>query len=154
MVAAQWDNTCGGGGRFSLTLLVLTFLLIDSLSVWWSSAHTYKNAITNELFLLTSAEAYIRTRNEIYYQNALKVGRFPHVHDVCRPLYTIRNTNGVRLWLNGILTQRSCSPTVLKSGMQGSDGLFNDGLDLATCKNNGAVCSAGLSILAMLISHP
>ncbi|KAI9572201.1 glycoside hydrolase family 76 protein [Boletus coccyginus] len=84
MVAAGWDGTCGGG-------------------VWWSSALTYKNAITNELFLLTSAEAYLRTRNDTYLENALKEYQ----------------------WL-------------LKSGMQGSGGLFNDGLDLATCQNNGA----------------
>ncbi|KAF8556149.1 glycoside hydrolase family 76 protein [Imleria badia] len=84
MVAAQWDDTCGGG-------------------VWWSSAHTYKNAITNELFLLTSAQAYSRTGNKTYLQNALKEYN----------------------WL-------------MNSGMQGSDGLFNDGLDLSTCKNNNA----------------
>ncbi|KAJ7783162.1 glycoside hydrolase family 76 protein [Mycena metata] len=36
IIAGQWDNTCGGG-------------------VWWSTAHTYKNSITNELFLLVSA---------------------------------------------------------------------------------------------------
>ncbi|KAH0827484.1 glycoside hydrolase family 76 protein [Lanmaoa asiatica] len=84
MVAAQWDDTCGGG-------------------VWWSSAHKYKNAITNELFLLTSAQAYLRTGNNTYLQNALKEYE----------------------WLS-------------KSGMQGSNGLFNDGLNLNTCKNNGA----------------
>lgn len=33
-----------------------------------------------------------------------------------------------------------CSYPVLNSGMQGPDGLFNDGLDLSTCKNNGEVC--------------
>ncbi|KAN0090859.1 glycoside hydrolase [Tylopilus felleus] len=104
MVAAEWDNdVCGGG-------------------VWWSSAHTYKNAITNELFLLTSAQAYTRTgnKNETYLQNALKEYK----------------------WL-------------MNSGMQGTDGLFNDGLDSTTCKNNGqttwtynqAVVSSGLGAL-------
>jgi hypothetical protein len=41
--------------------------------VWWSTDHTYKNAITNELFLLTSAAGYLRTRNETYLDNANKV---------------------------------------------------------------------------------
>ncbi|KZV72256.1 glycoside hydrolase family 76 protein [Peniophora sp. CONT] len=53
LVAAQWDTTCGGG-------------------VWWSSARNYKNAITNELFLLTSASGYLRTRNADYLTNAKK----------------------------------------------------------------------------------
>lgn len=74
MVAAQWDDTCEGGGRSSYTPEVPTFLLIDSLIVWWSEDYTYKNAITNELFLLTSAQAYLRTTNTTYLQNALKVG--------------------------------------------------------------------------------
>lgn len=43
----------------------------------------------------------------------------------------------------GFWHQRSYSSTVLKSGMQGPGGLFNDGLDLATCRNNGAVCPRG-----------
>ncbi|KAI0028458.1 Six-hairpin glycosidase [Vararia minispora EC-137] len=54
IVAGQWDDTCGGG-------------------VWWSSAHTYKNAVTNELFLLTSASGYLRTGNQTFLTNAQKV---------------------------------------------------------------------------------
>lgn len=82
-IAGQWDNTCGGG-------------------VWWSTAHTYKNAITNELFLLTSASGYLRTGNQTYLDNANKAWN----------------------WLS-------------QSGMRNADGLWNDGLVLATCKSNG-----------------
>ncbi|KII92374.1 glycoside hydrolase family 76 protein [Plicaturopsis crispa FD-325 SS-3] len=53
-IAGQWDTgTCGGG-------------------VWWSTAHTYKNAITNHLFLYTSAEGYIRNGDQTYLDNAKK----------------------------------------------------------------------------------
>ncbi|KAG8994282.1 hydrolase 76 protein [Tulasnella sp. JGI-2019a] len=62
MIAAEWDTTnCGGG-------------------VWWSTAHTYKNAITNELFLLTSASGYLRTGEASYLANAQKV-RIPVTWD-------------------------------------------------------------------------
>ncbi|KIJ67713.1 glycoside hydrolase family 76 protein [Hydnomerulius pinastri MD-312] len=91
IIAGQWDDTCGGGDQLSI--------------VWWSTAHTYKNAITNELFLLTSADGYLRTKNQTYLDNANKEWS----------------------WLS-------------KSGMRGSNGLFNDGLDLNTCQNNGQVC--------------
>ncbi|KAG1751508.1 glycoside hydrolase family 76 protein, partial [Suillus paluster] len=101
MVAGEWDNTCGGG-------------------VWWSTDHTYKNAITNELFLLTSAAGYLRTKNERYLENA----------------------NKEWTWC-------------IASGMRGSSGLFNDGLNLETCKNNEqttwtynqAVVASGLAAL-------
>ncbi|KAG1766937.1 glycoside hydrolase family 76 protein [Suillus occidentalis] len=101
MIAREWDDTCGGG-------------------VWWSTEHTYKNAITNELFLLTSAAGYLRTKNEAYLENANK------------PVFA-----------------------VIASGMRGPNGLFNDGLDLKTCQNNGqttwtynqAVVASGLAAL-------
>jgi predicted alpha-1,6-mannanase (GH76 family) len=83
-VAAEWDETSCGGG------------------VWWSGARDYKNAIVNELFILTSANGYLRTGNQTYLDNAKKTWN----------------------WL-------------LNSGMRNSDGLFNDGLNTATCKNNG-----------------
>ena len=40
--------------------------------VWWSTDHTYKNAITNELFLYTSARGYQITGDSTYLANAQK----------------------------------------------------------------------------------
>jgi len=54
MIEGQWDGTCGGG-------------------VWWSTAHTYKNAVTNQLFLLTSASGYLRGQGSNYLTNANNV---------------------------------------------------------------------------------
>lgn len=46
-----------------------------------------------------------------------------------------------------------CSSAVSNSGMQGPDGLFNDGLDLGTCQNNRAVCPIDIWISLMLNRH-
>ncbi|KAF9064957.1 Six-hairpin glycosidase [Rhodocollybia butyracea] len=51
LIASNWDDTCGGG-------------------VWWTEEHTYKNAITNELFLTISAQGYLRSNNQTYLENA------------------------------------------------------------------------------------
>ena len=48
-------------------------LTIANRSVWWSSAHTYKNAITNQLFLHTSANMYNRFGDSTYLANAQQV---------------------------------------------------------------------------------
>ena len=53
----------------------------------------------------------------------------------------------------GLWHQLSCSSTVMNSGMQGTDGLFNDGLDSTTCKNNGQVCLTGSYLLCSRISY-
>lgn len=41
--------------------------------VWWSTDHTYKNAITNQLYLAISARGYQITGNQTYLDNANKV---------------------------------------------------------------------------------
>ncbi|TFK62697.1 glycoside hydrolase family 76 protein [Pluteus cervinus] len=102
IIVGQWDGTCGGG-------------------VWWSKDHTYKNAITNELFLLLSAQGYVRFGDPAFLNNAQLAWN----------------------WLKN-------------SGMRNSDGLWNDGLDTKTCKNNGGntwtynqgVIASGLGYLA------
>ena len=71
LVAGQWDDTCGGGGARIFSCC--TWITLILTPVWWSSAKTYKNAITNELFLLTSAQGYSRTKDAKYLQNAKNV---------------------------------------------------------------------------------
>ncbi|KAJ7178524.1 glycoside hydrolase family 76 protein [Mycena crocata] len=75
IIAEQWDGTCGGG-------------------VWWSTAHTYKNAITNQLFLLTSATGAIRSPTQApYLANAQKVWNWLKASGM-------RNSQG--LWNDGL----------------------------------------------------
>jgi len=52
-VAASWDTVCKGG-------------------VWWSFQKTYKNAITNELFLALAIRLYQRTNDTTYLDWAKK----------------------------------------------------------------------------------
>ena len=56
-ITDAWDNTCNGG-------------------LWWSSARDYKNAITNELFMLAAARLHRRSPNGTgagsYYDWAFK----------------------------------------------------------------------------------
>jgi predicted alpha-1,6-mannanase (GH76 family) len=52
--ASAWDTSkCGGG-------------------VWWSGAHDYKNAITNELFIVSSMKMYEKTHDASYLATAKK----------------------------------------------------------------------------------
>ena len=82
-----WDNTCGGG-------------------IYWTSERNYKNAITNELFLLVAARLARRVPN----------GTGPgSYHD-----WALKETD----WF------------VNKSGMINGQKLINDGLTPSTCKNN------------------
>ncbi len=53
IVAAHWDDHCGGG-------------------LWWDPRHTYKNAITNELLLYASTRLYLATGQDAYRAWALR----------------------------------------------------------------------------------
>jgi len=53
-----WDDTCGGG-------------------LWWRKDRVYKNAITNELFLLGSARLHrVAPRDDVYLDWALRAWRW------------------------------------------------------------------------------
>ncbi|KAJ7825938.1 glycoside hydrolase family 76 protein [Mycena leptocephala] len=81
IIAGQWDTTCGGG-------------------VWWSTAHTYKNAITNELFLLVSATGAINFPTQApYLANANKVWAWLKSSGM-------RGANG--LWNDGLTQDGTC----------------------------------------------
>ncbi|KAF8590706.1 glycoside hydrolase family 76 protein [Ramaria rubella] len=102
--AGDWDAFFQGSFDDAQWVILSYYKMADFLAskVWWSGAHDYKNAVTNELYILTSANGYLRTRNQTYLDNAQKAWN----------------------WL-------------LNSGMRNSQGLFNDGLDMVTCQNNG-----------------
>ena len=58
---AGWDGVCGGG-------------------LWWNTKRTYKNAITNELFIALAAQLHQRTPGDREYLSwALRAGTgWPH----------------------------------------------------------------------------
>ncbi|EJD52539.1 glycoside hydrolase family 76 protein [Auricularia subglabra TFB-10046 SS5] len=75
IIAKEWDTSVCGGG------------------MWWSKAHTYKNAITNELFLYVSASGYNRFKEQMFLDNANKVWAWLSASGM-------RNSQG--LWNDGL----------------------------------------------------
>jgi predicted alpha-1,6-mannanase (GH76 family) len=62
-----WDDTCGGG-------------------VWWNQERTYKNAITNELFLTLAALLHQRTPGDRDYRSwALRAWEWLHASGMIGP---------------------------------------------------------------------
>ncbi|KAJ6499317.1 glycoside hydrolase family 76 protein [Mycena sanguinolenta] len=81
IIEGQWDNVCGGG-------------------VWWSTAHTYKNTITNALFLLVSATGAINYPTQApYLANAQKAATWMLNSG-------LRNSQG--LWNDGLTQDGTC----------------------------------------------
>lgn len=81
--------------------------------IWWSKDRTYKNAIANELFLEVAVRLHQRTS-----ENTAGGGS------------GFQNTDYMN-WANKEWDWFK------NSGMLNSSNLVNDGLDSATCKNNG-----------------
>lgn len=72
LAAQYWDTTCGGG-------------------IWWDHARTYKNAITNELFLDVAARLYILTGEPSYKSWAERSWNWFAASGMISPSYAIND---------------------------------------------------------------
>ena len=97
-MTTAWDNTCGGG-------------------LWWTDERNYKNAITNELFLLAASRLARRSPN----------GTGP---------------GSYRDW-----AQREVDWFVNRSGMINAQGLINDGLNTQCQNNGQATWSYNQGVI-------
>jgi hypothetical protein len=109
----------------------------DGVSVWWSGAHNYKNAITNHLYLHASAVGYLRKKDQKYLDNAKKVN-YLFISCLYRSKISLLDVGLVYVSFHDVFALVSYPYPVKKSGMRNSDGLWNDGLN-PDCKNNGQV---------------
>lgn len=82
IAASYWDGICGGG-------------------VWWDHARTYKNAITNELFMDVAARLYAATGTSLYRAWALKSWVWFHDSGMINPSFSVNDGLDARCHNNG-----------------------------------------------------
>ena len=127
--------------------------------VWWSPKKTYKNAITNELFLVMAAKLFLIVRIACVFSN--------RSHSLSFFFFVDYAVNCVKFCFFNSQTKNETYSTWAwheynwfnSSGMINAQNLVNDGLN-GHCANNGGttwtynqgVILGGLALLAQLTS--